>query len=345
MISNIKTKLFYVMRGVHTFVSFWSGYKITPKPSVMYLELTYCCTCKCGFCLRWKVGPKMAKNELTTTEIKKLLSDAYKIGTRYVGFTGGEPFLREDIFELGNYARKIGLNVNVASNGTLINEGNIEKIVETFDSVTISMDGVDKQTHDQIRGVKGVYDKAMKTLDLFIKWKFPTAVNMVITEKNYNQIDDYIGFFESKKIPIQLTPVHDYETSFLKVKKELKEIDINNFKKIWSNLSEKYDFLNNFFYRYVPDFFVSPARLLKKYTCFAGSAMFFVNPFGDVFPCEFNRISMGNVKKESLIKIWSRSINLRKQISSSKRSCICWTHCVVPLNSKLTKYVCLKKLS
>lgn len=345
MIKNIKIKLFYTARGLHTFVSYWSGYKIAPKPSVLYFETTYRCTCKCGFCERWKVGPGRQKDELSTGQVKKMLLDAKSLGVRFIGLTGGEAFLRKDIFEIGKYAKDLGLNVNVASNGTLINEKNIKKIIGTFDSVTISMDGINKETHDEIRGVSGVYDKAMGALRLFKKYNFPTAVNMVITKKNYNQIEKYIEFFKKENIPTQLTPVHDYETSFLTVKKDLKEIDVKLFKKLWLQLSKKYEFLNNFFYKYVPTFFESPKNLFDKYTCFAGTTMMFVNPYGEIFPCEFYRSKMGDLKEESLSEIWKRAINLRRQISSKKRPCICWTHCVVPLNSKLTKYVCLKKLN
>lgn len=340
MIEKIKTIYFKIFRGLHTFVSYWSKYEIPPKPSVMYVELTYRCTCKCGFCERWKIGPKMSKNELTTNEWKTILTDAYRIGVRYVGFTGGEVFLRKDIFELGKFAKDLGLNVTVASNGTLINEKNVKKIGDTFDSITISMDGIEKETHDLIRGVKGVYDSAAKALFLLKEQRVPLAVNMVITAKNYSEIDKYIVFFEKRNIPIQLTPVHNYETSFLKVKEELRDINPGEFRKVWNNLSKKHHFLNNFFYSEVPTFFENPKKLLNKYTCFAGSVMFFLNPYGEVFPCEFNRVSMGSLRNEPLKKIWEKAKKLRKNISSSKRYCICWTHCVVPLNNNLSRHIC-----
>jgi MoaA/NifB/PqqE/SkfB family radical SAM enzyme len=132
MINKYRDFFFYLNRGVHTFVSYLSKYKITPKPSVMYLELTYRCTCKCGFCNRWQIGPKLAHHELTTKEVKRVLSEAYKIGVRYVGFTGGEAFLREDVFKIGQFAKDLGITATVASNGTLINKKNIDKIVRIF---------------------------------------------------------------------------------------------------------------------------------------------------------------------------------------------------------------------
>ncbi len=342
MTSSLKDLSFYLGRGIHTFACYWSNYQITPKPSVMYFELTYRCTCKCGFCERWKVGPKLAKNELTTEEIKKTLSEARKVGVRNVGFTGGEPFLRKDIFEIAQHAKKIGLAITVASNGTLINRDNVKKIAVSFDSVAISMDGIKPKTHDSIRGVRGVYAKAMNALSLLRKEKVPVAVNMVITQKNFMEIDKYIQYFSKKNISLQLTPVHEYETSFLKVKKDLKVIEMKEFEKEWQRLSSKYKFLNNYYYKSVPIFLSSPNKLVNAYTCFAGSVMFFINPFGEVFPCEFKRVSMGNVKKESLSEIWRRNRKLRCQIASSKRGCVCWSHCVVPLNHRLSRYISFK---
>lgn len=343
MLKKFKTLFFYPVRGIETSVSYWSRYSLTPKPSVMYLELTYRCTCRCQFCERWKIGPKLAPKELTTKEIKKLLTDAYQLGVRYLGLTGGEPFLRKDIFEIGKFAKKMGFNVTIASNGTLITEKNIKEVATAFDSVAISMDGIAKETHDSLRGVEGVYDLAMKTLDLLKKWQVPLTVNMVITKQNFMEIDQYTQFFSKKRIPIQLTPVHEYQKSYLKVKPALKQIDMKKFNQEWTKLSKKYAFLNSGYYQRVPTFLSKPSKLLDAYTCFAGAVMFFVNPYGEIFPCEFNRIKMGNIREEPLAVIWKRAKKLRRGISSSKRSCLCWTHCVVPLCNKLTRFIALKK--
>lgn len=89
MLKKMQTLWFYLTRGIHTFFSFWSRYSLVPRPAVMYFELTYRCTCKCKFCERWKVGPGLAREELTTEEIKRTLKEAYNLGVRYLGFTGG----------------------------------------------------------------------------------------------------------------------------------------------------------------------------------------------------------------------------------------------------------------
>lgn len=339
---KLKDLSFYLGRGIHTGAAYWSNYRIIPKPSVMYFELTYRCTCRCQFCERWKIGSKLAKNELTTSEVKRVLTDAYGLGVRYVGFTGGEAFLRKDIFEIGRFAKELGLNVTVASNGTLIDENRAKRIAENFASVTISMDGIKRETHDFIRGVKGTYDRAMRALDLLEKNHVPIAVNLVITKKNILEVDRYIDYFSKRKIYFQLTPVHQYEAGYFNVKKDLKDIDLKKFQKEWKRLSSKYDFLNNFFYKQVPTFLSRPDKLLGAYTCFAGAVMFFLNPYGEVFPCEFRRVSMGNVKKDSLESIWKRAQTMRRSIASNQRGCVCWTHCTVPLNSRLSRYICLQ---
>lgn len=315
---------------------------MVPKPSVMYLELTYRCTCRCSFCDRWKIGPEMASHELTAEEIKKLLKDAYEIGVRYVGFTGGEAFLRKDIFEIGKYARGLGMNITVASNGTLINESNIQEIAKTFNSVAISVDGILPETHDCLRGVEGVYNKALNALDLIKRHNIPTTVNMVVNSKNYLEIDRYLEFFSAKGIPVQLTPVHEYAGSFLNVNKNIKNWDVNKFNEEWVRLSKKFPLLQRGFYRNVPAFIEDPKKLREAFTCFAGSVVFFVNPLGDVFPCEFLRTKMGNIRENPLKKIWNDALKLRQLISSPNRSCVCWTHCIVPLNLRLTKFIALK---
>ena len=344
MFKKIESFRFYLGRGAHTFLSYWSGYRITPKPTVMYFELTYRCTCKCKFCERWKVGPKLAQDELTTEEIKRILADAYKLGVRYLGLTGGEPLLRKDLFKIAGFAKKIGLNVTMASNGTLINEKNIKHIAKSFDSVAISMDSISPETHDSLRGVKGVYEKAMKAVELLKAERIPLVVNMVITRENYKEIDGYLQFFSQKNIPVQLTPVHDCDANFLRVSdKKIKQIDMDEFRKQWHALANKYSFFNNGYYRHVPTFLSAPKKLIHAYTCFAGTAVFFISPCGDVYPCEFLRKKMGNIKEESLASIWRHALKLRRDISSPERACVCWSHCAVPLNRRLTRYISLKK--
>jgi MoaA/NifB/PqqE/SkfB family radical SAM enzyme len=310
----------------------------------MYFELTYRCTCKCKFCERWKVGPKRARQELTTKEIKKILKEAYSLGVRYLGFTGGEPLLKKDLFEIAQFAQKIGFTVTIASNGTLINEKNIKEIARSFNSVAISMDGINAKTHDGLRGVEGVYERAMKALELLKSEKVPVVVNMVITNENFREIDQYLQFFSQKNIPVQFTPVHDCDANLLKVAdKKLKQIDMKEFRKEWRTLAKKYSLFNNGYYQHVPTFLSTPSKLLHAYTCFAGAAMFFVNPYGEIYPCEFYRRSMGNIKEESLRDIWQKARQLRRFIASSKRPCVCWSHCAVPLNNRLTRFVSLKK--
>lgn len=343
MIKKLKNYLFYFIRGIETFVSYWSGYLIPPKPSVMYLEMTYCCTCRCGFCERWKVGPKLAKNELTTAQWKRFLTQARRLGVKNIGFTGGEPLLKKDIFQIARFAKKLGFNITLATNGTLVNQKNAKKIAAIFDSVAISMDGTNAQTHDAIRGVRGVYNLATNAIRLLKEEGITVTVNLVITQKNFMEIDEYIKFFSQRRIPLQLTPVHEYEKNEFKVKKALKRIDLKKFRQEWYRLSRKHKFLNCGYYRQVPTFLSQPHRLRRAYTCFAASASFFVNPYGEVFPCEFLRTPLGDLKKESLASIWKKAQKIRKYISSSERSCICWSHCVVPLNDRLTRFIALKK--
>lgn len=343
MNTKIRNSIFVATRGLQNFLSYWTNYTIPPRPSVMYLEMTYRCNCRCQFCQRWQTGPEQMHNELSEQEIKDLLDQAYSLGVRYLGITGGEALLRPDTLPLARYARSLGMSVVLASNGVLINESNVDLIRESCDSVTISMDGINSQTHDQIRGVPGVYEKAMAAIKLLKSKCFSVAVNMVITKNNYREIDDYISFFGQLGVPLQLTPVHEYEENHFKISPELQGLDFSAFESYWHDLSSKHFFLRSFFYKYIPEFFRQPDHLGKKFVCFAGSAMFFVDPYGNVFPCEFYRKSLGNIRERSLDKLWESALSLRRLISSPKRPCVCWNHCVVPLNKKLTKFIALKK--
>jgi len=78
-------------------------------------------------------------------------------------FTGGEPFLRKDIFDIINYSVSKGIKTEVVNNGSLINNPQIAKkiIGSGLKNIAISLDGANDQTHDHIRGVKGAFKKAV----------------------------------------------------------------------------------------------------------------------------------------------------------------------------------------
>lgn len=114
-------------------------------PLVVSVVVTNRCNYSCAYCDRWDGrGERM-----TTDQLSSMIDDMAALGTRRLIFTGGEPLVRKDIFQLIARARAHEMQVNVNSNGTLVPR--FADQLAVIDTLTISIDG-DRQIHDSIRG-------------------------------------------------------------------------------------------------------------------------------------------------------------------------------------------------
>lgn len=139
------------------------------KPYWIYISLSHRCVYKCKMC---GVVNILKNHELSKDIVKKSLDDIakWKWGS-VVTFTGGEPFLREDIFEILEYSVKKNINTEIVSNGYFIDEKMADRIVHSgIKNIAISLDGATEATHDSIRQ-KGSFKKAIRALEMLVKKK------------------------------------------------------------------------------------------------------------------------------------------------------------------------------
>ena len=159
MINAIKKNLRRIKTVFQREVSFYSL-----QPREVNLELTHRCNLKCKMCGVWIKGVDRELQELTTEEYLDLFEQMKDIGVRLVTLTGGEPFIRKDLFEIVEAAKSQGLICNIFTNGTLIDNIAVEGIFKYgIDKIIISVDGIGP-VHDSIRGVSGSFDKAIGAL-------------------------------------------------------------------------------------------------------------------------------------------------------------------------------------
>lgn len=147
-----------VIRGIAEF-----GVKkpfIAGAPFLVVWDLTYACNLKCKHC--YSTAGKPWRDELSKEEAIKAVDILADAGVTAIAFSGGEPLLRKDFFDIAGYASTKGMFVAVATNGTLITKEAARKIKEVgIGFVQISLDGT-KQTHENFRGIKGIYDRVIE---------------------------------------------------------------------------------------------------------------------------------------------------------------------------------------
>lgn len=155
------------------------------------VELTRRCNAFCKHCIVDALHAK--ENELTTERLIRLIEELHDEGCKDLALTGGEPFLREDWPLLVQKARGLGMNVVIMTNGLKIND-DIIKILKTFNvSLGISLDGPDAQTHDGIRGVKGIFDNFTKILPKLKKAGVYAAIPTTVMRSNYDKLDQILN--------------------------------------------------------------------------------------------------------------------------------------------------------
>ena len=165
------------------------------KPYYVYLSLTNLCNANCVFCdVRNNTEKKCA------IDVKKLIDKLSNLGTQYIHFTGGgEPFINDDIFDYLEYCTQKGIKINLISNGLNLNEEKIKKLSNyNINAIFFSIDSHIPEIHDDLRRVKGIWNKVTSNINLIKKYNPNTkiTINHVLNKKN---IDDFNEFINMKK--------------------------------------------------------------------------------------------------------------------------------------------------
>ena len=158
--------------------------------------ITRKCNYRCRGCNVWQ---EQGQEELKTEEIKKGLDILKDLGVVEVVFSGGNPLLREDAAEIIDYASRFFVTT-VYDNGSMA----LEKIeaLRNVDFVAISIDSLDKEKNDYIRGVEGAWDRSIETLETLHKEGINVSASPTISQMNIHEIVDITNYFTEKGINV-----------------------------------------------------------------------------------------------------------------------------------------------
>ena len=165
-----------------------------PQLRHLFLEVTSRCNARCEHCGS-SCGYEKPKNEVSKEKLMETLkeiSEHYNARDILLNVTGGEPFLRKDLFEIMDYAVSLGFNWGITSNGILIDEELVKKIVKSkMSTISISIDGL-KETHEAFRKVPGAWEKIIKGIKLMLKEPSIKCVQVttVANKKNMHELEE-----------------------------------------------------------------------------------------------------------------------------------------------------------
>ena len=156
----------------------------TPKCRLIAWEVTRSCNLACKHC-RAEAHPEPYPGELSTEEAKALIDTFPQVGRPIIIFTGGDPMMRADVYDLVAYTHAKGLICAFSPNGTLITPENARRLKEAgVDRCSISIDGADAASHDAFRGVPGAFDASMRGIGYLKDAGLPFQINTTVTRNN-----------------------------------------------------------------------------------------------------------------------------------------------------------------
>ena len=294
----------------------------TPKKAdnltSLWLNITCTCNLRCRHC-HSSFG-KPLQDELTTEEVIRIIREASQFPGCSLVISGGEPFCREDIFEILKSASEyFGEKVAVITNGTLLDDEKVKKLAELNMNVQVSLEGPDALSNDYIRG-KGVFKKALKTIRKLKSAGITPLVRMTILRTNMDKMDKTIEFVKQENLgPVTLGTLQMSGRAY----DSLKDIDVNadelvkTYRKI-KELDPHFECI-----KFNENMRPGITRGTKLDLCGAGTAVLSIGADGGVYPCAglmYPEFLAGNVKEKPLEEIWKNAPILKnmRNLSVSK---------------------------
>ncbi|MCD4781859.1 MAG: radical SAM protein [Candidatus Omnitrophica bacterium] len=265
----------------------------------MEIEFSTKCNFKCPYC--YAVDDSFIDKELDKKQIENVILQAKNMGARKIIILGGEPLVYSHILEVLAFIRDQGLEVEMFTNGSMINEVVANALFDLGINVVLKMNSFTKDTQDMLTGVQGSHIMIREAINNILKAGYPSqkkyvAVSTIICRQNIHELVDlWIWLRERNIIPYfeMITPQGEFNNH------KWLEVDSLELEKLFKEIA-KVDKEN-----YGNDWNIQPPLVGNK--CFRHHYSCFVNVKGDVLPCVGVTIPMGNIKNRSLKNILETS--------------------------------------
>ena len=270
---------------------------------------TRACNLSCVHCYRDAGAAE--SGELTTAEGMKLLEEIARAGFKIMVFSGGEPLIRPDIYELIGYARKLGLRPVLGTNGILITQQSAARLKEAGAACAgISLDSCDKAKHDWFRGYEGAWEETLKGIAACREVGLPFQIHTTVMNWNEEEVTaitdlavelgavaHHIFFLvptgRGKHIEETTLKTQQYEALLERILAKQAEVPIE----LKPTCAPQ-------FMRIAKQKGI-PMRFTKG--CLAGTTYCVILPGGDVHPCPYLPLKAGNVREAPFDAIWRDS--------------------------------------
>jgi AdoMet-dependent heme synthase len=275
----------------------------TGLPLSVHLDITYRCNERCVHCYL----DHDDHGEMTTAEIKDVLSQIAEAGVFFLTLSGGEVLMRTDFFEILEHARSLLFDVKIKTNAFMIRESEADRIVDLgVRSVQVSIYSNRPEVHDAITKLPGSLKRSVAGIRLLRSRGVKVIIANVLMRQN---LSDYAGvkvlaqeLGAEYTIDPTITPKMDGDRSIIPL-----GIGGNDLRQVFRNP----DLVGN-----VDEFCAPPPTVnddvLEDTPCSAGHTACYISPYGELFPCVQFPLPSGNVRTQKFIDIWRDSTQLNE---------------------------------
>ena len=280
-----------------------------PSPPLWLLaELTYKCPLHCVYCSN-PLDYAAAGKELSTAEWVRVMNEGRRMGSAQLGFSGGEPLMRDDLIELASEGRRLGYYSNLITSGIGLNEAKIKALKDAgLDHIQVSFQDSTREMNDFLGSTK-TFELKQKVARLVKAYDYPMVLNVVLHRLNIDHIEKILDMAEELGVDyLELANSQFYGWAFLnrahliptRAQLEAAEAAVHRFR---DRIGDRMRV-----YFVVPDYHASRPK-----ACMNGWGAVFVTitPDGTVLPCHEAKMLPGihfpNVREESLAAIWNDS--------------------------------------
>ncbi|MDP3396622.1 MAG: radical SAM protein [Methanoregula sp.] len=300
---------------------------------VVFWNITDRCNLSCTHCYN-KSGPdRSTAGELTTTEAMGVIDDLADMGVPLILFSGGEPLMREDIWDLALHAGSRGLKMALSTNGTLITREVAGRIKECgIEYAGISLDGARAETHDRFRNLPGAFEQTIAAFAACREAGLRCGVRNTLTKENCHELEEIVdlaislgasrfclywlvpagrGIDSYSRLQLDKTEVTD---ALSLLYKKAKETDPATMEFLTVDAPQDCIHLLASMEKDRSEDLADARKLLEslKGGCSAGTRVANIDAQGNIFPCQFARspeFLVGNIRSQSFSELWNDSQN------------------------------------
>jgi MoaA/NifB/PqqE/SkfB family radical SAM enzyme len=313
-----------ILKSRRNIIAYEHGRAPVAGPYMAELDITYRCNCRCEMCQRWS-DPR--RGELSLEDYQALAKEFQKLGVHQISIAGGEPLLRPDVFSIIESFAKLGMSVNLCTNGLLLQKYHDEICSSGATCVSVSLDGATAERHDAIRGIPGSYRQIEKGIETLLlkhgnaETRPITRVRMTISNRNADEIRAFYEMWDQKVDDVLLQPVHHCHDSYYT---GLDDKNLNIDPQIVTEQIVGTPLADDGYMKQL----VNSLKLDRSFPnqrCYAGVLMARIDPWGNVYPCLEQHVEVGNLSEKTFESIWeSQRFNIERERLASNRECTCW---------------------